>query len=214
MPAGELTTLGVAVLELLHEKPMHPYEMSQLMRERHVDTRVKVKAGSLYHTVERLLDNGFIEIVDTQRTGRRPERTVYGLTEAGRDVFVARSQAMLGHPADEYPEYLSGLAIVGKLGVELTIPQLRHRILRLEAAAASDQVILDNLHEMKLPEIYWLDWRYATARRVFELEWTKKLLIELESGAIPFMKAGPSNDATGHTLGKTASKEDENGQAT
>src|ERR1700710_1388772 len=107
MPPAKLTTLGLAVLELLHEKPMHPYEMAQLMRERHVDTRVKVKAGSLYHTGERLLDNGFVEIVDTQRDGGRPERTVYGMTEAGRDAFVARAQGMLGTPAEEYPEYLS-----------------------------------------------------------------------------------------------------------
>jgi DNA-binding PadR family transcriptional regulator len=209
MPAAKLTTLAIAVLELLHEKPMHPYEMSQLMRERHVDTRVKVKAGSLYHTVERLLDNGFIEIVDTQRDGRRPERTVYGMTEAGRDAFVARAQGMLGTPAEEYPEYLSGLAVLDELGPDMTKDELRRRVLRLEAAGASDQAVVAKLTEMKLPEIYWLDWRYSTARRAFELEWTKKLLEELESGAIPFMKAGPTAAATAHTLGKSVSKEDE-----
>ena len=42
MASAKLTPLGIAVLELLHEKPMHPYEMAQLMRERYVDTRVNV----------------------------------------------------------------------------------------------------------------------------------------------------------------------------
>jgi DNA-binding PadR family transcriptional regulator len=193
MATAKLTTLGIAVLELLHEKPMHPYEMAQLMRERYVVTRVKVKAGSLYHTVERLLGNGFIEIVDTQRDGRRPERTVYGMTEAGRDAFAERAQTMLGTPAEEYPEYLSGLAVINKLGPEIALAQLRHRALRLEAAAASDQVVVRKLREMQLPEVYWLDWRYASARRAFELEWTKKLLEELESGKLPFIdkNAGP-----------------------
>ncbi|MDT7728859.1 MAG: hypothetical protein QOI21_5435 [Actinomycetota bacterium] len=209
MPAAKLTTLAVAVLELLHEKPMHPYEMSQLMRERHVDTRVKLKAGSLYHTVERLLNNGFIEIVDTQRDGRRPERTVYGMTDAGRYAFVARAQSMLGTPAEEYPEYLSGLAVLDELGPEIAMTRVRHRIFLLEAETASDQMIVARLREMNLPEIYWLDWRYTTARRAFELEWTKKLLEELESGAIPFVKAGPTAAATAHTLGKPVSKEDE-----
>jgi DNA-binding PadR family transcriptional regulator len=209
MPAAKLTTLAIAVLELLHERPMHPYEMSQLMRERHVDTRVKLKAGSLYHTVERLLGNGFIEIVDTQRDGRRPERTVYGMTDAGRDAFVARAEGMLGSPAEEYPEYLSGLAVLDELGPETALGQLRRRVFVLEAAAASDNAVVDKLHGMELPEIYWLDWRYSTARRAFELEWTKKLLEELESGAIPFMKAGPTAAATAHTLGKSVSKEDE-----
>jgi DNA-binding PadR family transcriptional regulator len=212
LTAARLTTLGVAVLELLYEKPTHPYEMAQLMRERHVDTRVKVKAGSLYHTVERLLASGFVEVVDTQRDGRRPERTVYGMTAAGRDAFVERAQNMIGIPAEEYPEYLSGLAVVDELGPDITLNQLRHRILRLEASAASDEVIVDRLHKMELPEIYWLDWRYATARRAFELEWTKKVLDELESGRMPFMKAGLTNGAATNLPPIFAAKDNENDQ--
>jgi DNA-binding PadR family transcriptional regulator len=217
MAVARLTTLGIAVLELLHERPMHPYEMAQLMRERHFDTRVKVKAGSLYHTVERLLDNGFVEIVDTQRDGRRPERTVYGMTEAGRDVFVERAQNMLGTPAEEYPEYMSGLAVLDDLGPEIALNQLKHRILRLEAAVAADHVIIDGLHKMELPEIFWLDWRYSTAHRAFELKWTKKLLKELESGQIPFVKAGPGKgtlrDTATYPPLNLVSKDAENDQA-
>ncbi|MFK0243876.1 PadR family transcriptional regulator [Amycolatopsis azurea] len=185
--APKLTPLAMAVLELLHERAMHPYEMAQLMKERYVSTRVKVKAGSLYHTVDRLVQNGFIEAVETQRDGKRPERTVYAMTEAGRDEFVDRAQDMLGTPAEEYPEYLSALAVIDELGPEMSITQLKHRVLWLQAAVASDQVVLENLvNEHKLPEVYWLDWSYATARRAFELEWTRKLVEDLESGRIGF----------------------------
>ncbi len=185
--AAKLTPLAIAVLELLHERPMHPYEMGQLMKERYVSTRVKVKAGSLYHTVDRLQQNGFIEVVETQRDGRRPERTVYAMTETGRDEFVDRAQCMLSTPAEEYPEYLSGLAVIDELGQEMSVTQLRHRVLRLQAAAAADQVVIDNLtKEHQLPEVYWLDWRYVVAQRAFELEWTQKLLDDLESGRIRF----------------------------
>ncbi|MEV7553013.1 PadR family transcriptional regulator [Amycolatopsis sp. NPDC089917] len=185
--AAKLTPLAMAVLELLHERAMHPYEMAQLMKERYVSTRVKVKAGSLYHTVDRLVQNGFVEAVETQRDGKRPERTVYAMTEAGRDEFVDRAQDMLATPAEEYPEYLSALAVIDDLGAEKSITQLKHRVLRLQASVASDQVLLENLvNEHKLPEVYWLDWSYATARRAFELEWTRKLLQDLESGRIRF----------------------------
>src|SRR5947208_14048596 len=102
MAAAKLTPLGIAVLELLHEKPMHPYEMAQLMRERYVNTRVNVKAGSLYHTVERLQRSGFIEVVDTQRDGRRPERTVYGMTQTGVDEVNQRGRELRGDPVKEY----------------------------------------------------------------------------------------------------------------
>jgi DNA-binding PadR family transcriptional regulator len=186
MAAAKLTPLGVAVLELLHEKPMHPYEMAQLMRERYVDNRVKVKAGSLYHTVERLHQNGFVEVVNTQRDGRRPERTVYAMTTAGKDAFQARAREMLGDIAEEYPQFLSGLAVIDDLGAEIALVELENRATRLRAAVASDQVLLKRIAADGTPEIYWLDFRYLAAQRAFELEWAEQLLADLSSGRIRF----------------------------
>ena len=186
MASGKLTPLGIAVLELLHEKPMHPYEMAQLMRERYVNTRVNVKAGSLYHTVERLQRDGFIHVVDTQRDGRRPERTVYGMTQAGLDAFNQRGRELLGDLVPEFPAFLSGLAVIDELGRETSLVELGHRATRLRAAVAADQAVLQRLAEDGTPPIYWLDWRYQCDHRKFELEWTERLIDDLESGRIPF----------------------------
>ncbi|WIX79751.1 helix-turn-helix transcriptional regulator [Amycolatopsis carbonis] len=192
MVAAKLTALGVAVLELLHEKPMHPYEMAQLMRERYVDQRVKLKAGSLYHTVERLQHNGFVEIVDTQRDGRRPERTVYAMTAAGKDVFEQRAREMLGDVAQEYPEFLSGLAVIDDLGRDMSLAELEHRLTLLRASVAADQVMFERVRDNAVPEIYWLDFRYAAAHRAFELEWCERLYADLASGRIRFQDEKPS----------------------
>ncbi|WP_290053479.1 helix-turn-helix transcriptional regulator [Amycolatopsis solani] len=186
MASAKLTPLGIAVLELLHEKPMHPYEMAQLMRERYVNTRVNVKAGSLYHTVERLRRDGLIEVVDTQRDGRRPERTVYGMTQAGLDEFNQRGRELLGDLAAEFPAFLSGLAVIDELGRETSLIELEHRVTRLRAAVAADQAVLERLAGDDTPPIYWLDWRYQCDHRKFELEWTERLLDDLKSGRIPF----------------------------
>ncbi|WP_158892046.1 PadR family transcriptional regulator [Amycolatopsis anabasis] len=188
MAAAKLTPLGIAVLELLHEHPMHPYEMAQLMRERYVNNRVKLKAGSLYHTVERLAARGFIEVVDTQREGRRPERTVYAMTEAGKDAFTERAKDMVGMLAEEYPEFLSGLAVLDELGSETALRELREREIRLASAVASDEIITAKLHAEHTPEIYWLDWRFKSAQRKFELEWTRELIADLESGRVAFLR--------------------------
>src|SRR5262252_2075083 len=74
----------VTVLCLLRVKPMHPYEMQRLIREWHKDEFLDLKRGSLYHAIERLRQHQCIEVVETVREGRRPERTVYRLTERGR----------------------------------------------------------------------------------------------------------------------------------
>src|SRR5437764_6559993 len=128
-----LTTLAMAILELLHERPMHPYEMTQLMRERRVDRRVKLRPGSLYHTVERLESHGFIEIVDTHRQGRRPERTVYGMTDLGRDTFAEQTREMLATLAPDYTPYPVALSAGGELTPADFLEQLRMRAMNLRA---------------------------------------------------------------------------------
>src|SRR6266566_4466814 len=76
--------LALAVLACLHERPMHPYEMAATMRERGKEQSIKLNYGSLYTVVDSLAKHGLIAAMAARREGRRPERTVYQLTEAGR----------------------------------------------------------------------------------------------------------------------------------
>src|SRR5690606_27254117 len=76
--------LALAILVLLAEKPMHPYRMQQLIKERGKDLVINVqRRASLYQTIQRLLRNGLIAVKETSREENRPERTVYELTEKG-----------------------------------------------------------------------------------------------------------------------------------
>ena len=61
--------LGLAVLGLLLEQPMHPYEMAATLRERNKDTSFKVKNGSLYDVVESLVRAGWIAEHSVERAG-------------------------------------------------------------------------------------------------------------------------------------------------
>ena len=72
--------LSLAVLTLLFEKPMHPYEMSTTLRHRSKEESIRLNYGSLYAVVESLRKKGLIAVGETLREGNRPERTVYELT--------------------------------------------------------------------------------------------------------------------------------------
>src|SRR5579859_432845 len=123
------TPLALAVLNLLDERPMHPYEMQQTIRERGLDFVLKLRSGSLYHAVERLVDAGLIEPVDTRREGRRPERTVYAITELGRDEFLAWLRELLAEPTPDYPPFASALAFLPHLCPDEAVRLLTHRAL-------------------------------------------------------------------------------------
>lgn len=77
--------LALAVLSYLMQRPMHPYELGRTLRDNGDARSIKFNHGSLYMVVQQLTKAGFIAEQETSREGQRPERTVYALTDAGRD---------------------------------------------------------------------------------------------------------------------------------
>ena len=132
-----LTPLGLAVLHLLQGEQMHPYEMQQRIRDYAIDKVVKVAHGSLYHTVSRLADRGLIEPVETSRDGRRPERTVYAITEDGRNEAHLRLREFLMFPAKEYPTLGMALSFISMLPPADAVVLLDRRGVALEAKLAA-----------------------------------------------------------------------------
>jgi DNA-binding PadR family transcriptional regulator len=97
--------LALAVLALLFERPMHPYEMGVILKQRHKEDSIKLRYGSLYTVIELLQKRGFIAARETARDGRRPERTVYEITPAGRDELHDWMADLIAAPAKEYPQF-------------------------------------------------------------------------------------------------------------
>src|SRR5690242_17761606 len=93
--------LALAVLSLLTERPMHPYEVSAVMRQRELATVVRLNYGTLYSVIEALQREGLIVPLETQRHGRHPERTIYVTTEAGRAELLDWLRSLLRTPATE-----------------------------------------------------------------------------------------------------------------
>src|SRR4028119_104247 len=100
--------LALAVMALLFERPMHPYEMVSTMRERGKHESVRLRYSSLYSVVGALEREGVISPRETVREGRRPERTVYGITAAGRAEFLTWLRELLSEPVKEYTQFAAG----------------------------------------------------------------------------------------------------------
>lgn len=176
-----LTPLGLAVLELLAERPMHPYEMQLLMKERRMDRVVKLRRGSLYHTVERLDRAGLIAMAETGRAGRRPERTVYALTEAGRDALTEHVQGMLRDPAEEYPAFAVALAYMHELPREQAMHMLGLRVVAVESEIAKFETMLEQLRRIGLARLHMVQLEYAQAMRRAELGFVRGLMHDIDS---------------------------------
>lgn len=179
-----LSPLALLVLELLAERDMHPYEMRQLLLSRGRDKHVKITAGSLYRTVERLTEDGLAEVVETNREGKRPERTVYTVTNAGREAFAYRLREMVSRPAVEYPQFPTALACLHFLNKADALIQLKNRQMELESEVARYTTITGRLSDDGPAPIFWIDLEYSQAIRRTELAWTTQLIDDVTSGRV------------------------------
>ena len=177
------STLALVLLALLAEEPMHPYRMQQMIKQRGKDKIANVAArNSVYQTIDRLLRAELITIRETSRDERRPERTVYELTDAGWDALRSWTRAMLAAPAREYPEFPAALASLMLLAPEDVHEQLSVRAAALSAEVGQTRAELADFPE--LPRLFRLDEEYLLAVREAELRWVAGVVDALRTGEL------------------------------
>jgi DNA-binding PadR family transcriptional regulator len=177
--------LALAVMALLYERPMHPYEMVTLMRERGKHESVRLRYSSLYSVVGALEREGLIVARETVREGRRPERTVYGITGAGREEFLTWLRELLREPVKEYTQFAAGLSFLPGLPPEEAVALLEERVQRLEEEAGEMRSRLDTAAEQfELPRLFLVESEHELMLREAELQWVRGIVGEIEAGEL------------------------------
>ena len=178
-------TLALAVLGLLQERPMHPYEMAATLRERHKDGSFKINSGSLYDTVEALTRESWIEPVQTQRDGRRPERTVYTFTELGQREFLGWIDELIRTPVPEYPKFIAAVSYLGALGPDRARDALAERAGRLELRIEETTAALAaTVGSGRVPRLFMIEVECALHSWEAELAWTRRTIDEIRDGTL------------------------------
>lgn len=122
-------TIELAVLGLLHEAPMHGYELRKRLNLMLGWGRV-LSYGSLYPALKKMLRGALIEETTTTTVSRRP-RIVYQLTEAG-DAEFQRLMSEVGPTAWEDDTFDIRFAFFGRTDMEIRLRVLEGRRSRLQ----------------------------------------------------------------------------------
>jgi DNA-binding PadR family transcriptional regulator len=182
------------VLALLFERPMHPYEMAATLKDRRKHESIKLRYGSLYTVIDALVARSLIVARETEREGRRPERTVYALSEAGLDELRAWMRDLLRAPAKEYPQFETALSLMPVLPPDEAVSLLRARALELSgtiwkmeaqlaelaqqdfAAMAGEAQLPAALAGQKFPPLFSVESEYHLAMVRAELDFVNDLV--------------------------------------
>jgi DNA-binding PadR family transcriptional regulator len=173
--------LALTVLCLLYERPMHPYEMAQTLRERAKQESIRLNFGSLYGVVQSMERRKLVRAVETVREGRRPPRTVYEITDRGRAEMHEWLSDLVAIPVKEYLQFEAALSLIAGLPPEEAVRLLRRRCDALEVRLAEIDKTFDLTRAMGLPRLLELESEYQQALLRAELSWTRQLVDDIES---------------------------------
>jgi DNA-binding PadR family transcriptional regulator len=187
---ADLTPLAISVLALLTERPMHAYEMYQLLISRQNDRIVKVRPGSLYHTVERLAGQEYVRAIGTERAGNRPERTTYEITPEGSDALTARVESGIEKYVYEYPLFPVVLSEAHNLDADDAVLRFRRRIEDLDRWLADLDGSIAGARAMKVHEPYWMAGAYVRGQIAAEREWLATTVERIESKDLKWQPRG------------------------
>jgi DNA-binding PadR family transcriptional regulator len=173
--------LALAVLACLHERPMHPYEISTTLRTRGKEHSIKLNYGSLYSVVESLQKHGLITTRETTREGRRPERTVYEITPAGVEEFEDWLSELLSAPVRDYHSLEAGLSLMAGLPPDEVVRALEQRVIALRRELAGIESDGEVGAEIGLPEVFWVESAFRHTMLSAELSFVTSLISRIRS---------------------------------
>src|SRR5206468_3618528 len=131
---------------------------------------IKLNYGSLYSVVEALEKHGLITSRETTRQGRRPQRTVYEITEAGTAEFEQWLAELLSVPVRDFTSLEAGLSLMAGLPPDEVARLLGERADKLRLELRALDAMFDETREMGLPEIFTVESRYRRCLLTAELE--------------------------------------------
>jgi DNA-binding PadR family transcriptional regulator len=123
-PAATKTDL--LLLGLLLDRPMHGYDLYQMIQHEGIDGWFSISAAGVYYSLRKLRDQGLV-VESRQRRGGSASKSIYRLTGNGRTAFVDAMEAELSSQEESCLDYDLPIYLLNKLPVERALPPLARR---------------------------------------------------------------------------------------
>jgi len=156
--------MSLAVMSLLDGRPMHPYEMSSLMKNWGLTYSIKLNTGNLYATISSLVSEGLLSV-----------REVDQLTAAGVAFCKALLRDIIGKPVKEYPRFVAGLSFMSHLPPAEVEDLLENRLAELKSRKEAERAGTEEARSRGIDELFLVEMDYSLHMLEAEIQWTEKL---------------------------------------
>jgi DNA-binding PadR family transcriptional regulator len=172
-------TTRLVILGILRQQPLHGYEIKQIIEE-HMGDWTSIAFGSIYFALAKLSEEGLIEKIGEERKGNRPSRSIYQITDTGRDEFTRLLREVWAEVERTYYSIDVGLFFLDALPRDEVRAYLEQRVKGLEQTMQYlDRHQGDQMSNPEVPKVAEAIFAHTRAHSAAELEWTRTLLAQL-----------------------------------
>ncbi len=171
----------LAALGLINWRPIHGYALNHAFQELGLGNWTTISRSSIYSALRRLEKDGAVSIT-REREGNTPERTVYHLTDRGRELLKDILLDALGYVGPEDRYFYLGIMFADALESHEINRQLSARCAKLQAVLDRECEDIDKCNRESSGLHHLIDMMYVGKRHLeVDLDYCRKLLTLLES---------------------------------
>lgn len=165
------------VLGVLSHKDAHGYEIRELGKEWGLEYWSSISYSSIYHALEKLKEENSIDELTLEQEGNRPTRTVYRITEKGRNQFITLLHDTCTDIIDDKNPINIALAFITELEPDKRIEFLSNRKKNLEILLAGIRQKLAFLEKTQ-DNYKWAieSVKLSLVQKEAELVWVEQLI--------------------------------------
>lgn len=128
--------VNLVILALLRQRPMHGYEIQQIVQTSKMEEWANLLSGSIYYALNKLEQEGLVRTEAEERTGARL-RKIYAITEKGESMFSQLVKESLKEmPHSVKSDFVVGLNWIEAIPKEEALNLLHENVREVEGKLA------------------------------------------------------------------------------
>jgi DNA-binding PadR family transcriptional regulator len=181
MSATRLLILGV----LRFKQPIHGYDVRRELESWQAERWANIAYGSIYFALNKMAEEGLVEVVDTHQAAKGPARTTYTLTVLGEAEFQRLLREYWWEPKTVIDPFQVALAFITELPRDELLAALRHRAAEARAKAGDLESAIRSKIGSDTPRHVTENMRLAAYHVETDARWTEEAIGKVERGELP-----------------------------
>jgi len=171
----------LVILGLLRDRPLYGYEIKHVIEE-HMGDWTSIAFGSIYFALGKLQEEALVEQVATEKVGARPSRSVYQITDAGRQEFLRLlREAWTGVEQLRFDIDLA-IFFMDSLAPGEAARYMEARIHRLQQALQHiSEHRAEQMQQQDIPRRAGWIFDHSYRHTLAELEWSRSVLASMQN---------------------------------